>query len=180
MFVFWYWAVDEGLSDTQARKRLSCWYGKNDKLAMSHGGGNIKQVLKLLVWCFCKNKGCKKLKYNNPLVLEAVRTNMAIRTFLSRVGDKKVRTVSSIGKVGAGVLPAQIFFVTFLELFGPCFSCWATGSGLHHSPLEACHGRSWEQEEVRDNVYNSYYSQERYIDYCGFDHKLDSFNVFRW
>ncbi len=51
------------------------------------------------------------------LVVEAVKTNMALKTFLNKIGDKKIRTVSGIGKVGAGVLPAQIFFVTFLELF---------------------------------------------------------------
>ena len=115
MFLFWCWAVDDGYSDTQARKRLSCWFGKDDKLATAHGNSNIKQVLKVMVWAFCKNKGCKKLKYNNPIVVQAVQTNMALKTFLNKIGDKKIRTVSAIGKVGAGVLPAQVFFVKFFE-----------------------------------------------------------------
>ena len=121
MFLFWCWAVDEGYSDTQARTRLSCWFGKNDKLATAHGNSNIKQILKLMVWLFCKNKGCKRVKYTNPVVVEAVKTNMALKVFLSRIGDKKIRTVSAIGKVGAGVLPAQIFFVNFLSCFERVF-----------------------------------------------------------
>ena len=127
----------------------------------SHGGGNIKQVLKLLVWSFCKNKGCKKLKYNNPTVVQAVKTNMALKTFLNKIGDKKIRTVSAIGKVGAGVLPAQIFVVKFFELFRTCF-WWATGSGQHRDELESAHGRSSKTAEVRGMPW-IVYSQKRYL-----------------
>ena len=108
--------MDMGLSDTEARKRLSVYYGKNDPAAAKAGEGNIKQVLKLMVWGFNKGKGCKKLKYDDPLVVEACKTNMTLKHFLMRLNDKKVRSVSSINKVGAGVLPAQVYFVTSLQL----------------------------------------------------------------
>ena len=61
------------------------------------------------------------MKYTNPVVVEAVKTNMALKVFLSKIGDKKIRTVSAVGKVGAGVLPAQIFFVNFLSCFERVF-----------------------------------------------------------
>ena len=128
VFCVWSWVTDQGYSDTEARKRLSCYWGKNAVQASKHGESNIKQVLKLLVWVFCKRKGCRKMKFNDPLVVEAIEKNMLLKAFLTKLGDKKVKTVSSINKVGAGVLPQQVYFVSSLQLCWKCFflseRCW--------------------------------------------------------
>ena len=104
-------------SATEARQQISCFWGKDPAKAIKHGEGNIRQSLKLMVFFFAQEKKCLKLKYTDPRLVESVRQNESMRSFLRRLNLKKLKTPSAIQSIGGGVLPPGDAWVRFVRLF---------------------------------------------------------------